>query len=451
MLQKKSLKLILFFIFGTILLIPGFYRDQWNVVTIDYHNWQLGFDRTVIARLVQSRQDGILSAGALLGLGDVKKWKFDAETSSHQVEVYEKGEKFHSYLAYKSSPGLQGILFSIFDRITNFRPEVNITLFRGFVVALSATIMSFFAVLLAIEFGWLAAILVLLFIVFSEWMTLPAGSVYWNLWAFYLPFVAASFFLAKASHDKGYRSSKIHIIILITALIKILFNGFEAITSAFVMISVPFVYFAVRDQWGWKTFLANMVKLGVVLTLAVLVGLIILSIQIAAHDNNLSEPVTYIAETFQRRAIGNPEYYPEYAASMQVSVFAVIWNYLKIHALTIHVLQKSWQIMYWHLVVLFAVFSAFFFLKNRLSWGSKQANTGRALLIATWYSISAPLSWLIIFKPTSIIHDAIFPIIWQMPFTLLGFALCGFVLSDSLPLAERMLKKGANNVASRSA
>lgn len=439
--RRDYRRLVLFFIGCIIILIPGFYNNQWNVVAYNnYQSWQDTFDRTIAARLVKSRQDGLRSAGGLLGLGDVKKWKFNVETTTHQYEIYEQGKNFNSYLVYKSFPGFQGFVFGIFDRLTNIPPKVNLIIFRATVVFISAAVIAFFAIWLAIEFGWLAALFMLIFVVFSEWMTLPAGSTYWNLWAFYLPFVTIIFLLAEAARKNKYQENRIHFAVFSTALIKILFNGFEAVTSAFIMITVPIVYFAIRDNWKWNTFVFRMAKLGVVLTVVVFTGLVILGIQIAVHDNGFSASYTYILDTLNRRAIGNPKSYPDYADGMQASVLFVVWRYLNIPAISVHLFQRLWQITFLHLNILFAIASAIFFLKNRTGMEVTTFKNGQALIATTWYSIIAPLSWLIIFKPTSYTHDAIFPIVWQMPFTLLGFAVCGYVLQNLFKLHLTLLE-----------
>jgi hypothetical protein len=53
-----------------------------------------------------------------------------------------------------------------------------------------------------------------------------------------------------------------------------------------------------------------------------------------------------------------------------------------------------------------------------------------ALIAATWFSILAPLSWYIIFKAHSFIHTHLNNILWQMPFVLFGFAVCGLAIKD---------------------
>jgi hypothetical protein len=38
---------------------PSYYQNTWNAVSDeDFHGWRIAFDRSVIARLVQSRQAG---------------------------------------------------------------------------------------------------------------------------------------------------------------------------------------------------------------------------------------------------------------------------------------------------------------------------------------------------------------------------------------------------------
>jgi hypothetical protein len=135
-------------------------------------------------------------------------------------------------------------------------------------------------------------------------------------------------------------------------------------------------------------------------------------------------------DTLNRRAIGNPENYPDYADGMRASILFVIWRYLNIPAISVHIFHHLWQITFLHLNILFAIASAIFLFKNRTTMEVTTLKNGQALIATTWYSIIAPLSWLIIFKPTSYTHDAIFPIVWQMPFTLLGFAVCGYVLQN---------------------
>ncbi|HLA06961.1 MAG TPA: hypothetical protein VJ022_05920 [Anaerolineales bacterium] len=431
--QKKQFTFLIFFITGTLFLFPGFHGDQWNRVTLnDYQGWQTTSERVVVARLAKSQQDGPFSAGGLLGLLDSDTgWIFGKEIADHQYEVYETGQEIKSYLVYKSHPGFQGIVFSLFDRVTSFTPTLNLQIFRASVALGSSAILALLASAIAIEFGWLAGIFFLFFPVLSEWMILPAGSLYWNLWAFYLPFTSGIFFLANGAKKNSYPAIGIYSVIFLTTLIKILFTGFELITTALVMATVPFIYFAVRDRWNWNIFITRMLKLGLVLTLATITGLGILAIQIAANDGNFYSSYEYISDTLNRRATGNPEdYRGVYAESLEASAVDVVAKYLSIQAFEIPLGSRTLQVVYAQLILMFALLTGIYSFRRRFDMLSPSTRQGVALAGATWYSLAAPLSWYIIFKPTSYIHTFLFPMAWQMPFVLLGFALCGFVIQE---------------------
>lgn len=427
--QKNFRTFVFFLLAGTIFLFPSFNGDGWGMVReYNYRGWQTTSERVVVARLAKSQQDGLFSAGGLLGLLDSEEgWVFGAEIANRQYEVYETGQPIQSYLVYKSHPGFQGIVFGLFDRLTNYSASTNLNIFRGSVALASSVAIALIAAWIAVEFGWLAAVLTLLFSAISQWMILPAGSLYWNLWAFFLPFVCGMFLLENASKKNQYPAFKIYFVIFITAWVKILFTGFEIITTALAMATVPFVYFAIRDKWKLKIFLQRATMLGTSLALATIAGLGTLILQIAAADGSLKSGLYYVRDTFIRRATGNPdEFRGEYAESLKASHMEVIGKYLNTQAFSV----GNISFVYWQLIVVFAVFTLLYLFRHRTTLRANSSSTGIALVVTTWYSILAPLSWYIIFKPTSYIHTFLFPMAWQMPFTFLGFALCGFVIQD---------------------
>ncbi len=48
-------------------------------------------------------------------------------------------------------------------------------------------------------------------------------------------------------------------------------------------------------------------------------------------------------------------------------------------------------------------------------------------------SVLAPLSWFVIFKAHSYLHAHLNFIVWQLPFAILGFAMCGAILQSVRP------------------
>src|SRR5215207_4145144 len=168
---RLSLESILILLLALLLFTPGFYHNQWMAAGRKwFYDWQKNSDHMVIARLVESRQSGVFSYGALLGFGNIATGEDDAQNSGTELQAYLEGEKFQSYLAYTSVPGLQGIFFSVFEQLTNFSPGLNLKIFRGATSLLSAFVLGLFVYWTTKELGRTAGLLTLIFITFSEWI-----------------------------------------------------------------------------------------------------------------------------------------------------------------------------------------------------------------------------------------------------------------------------------------
>jgi hypothetical protein len=108
-------------------------------------------------------------------------------------------------------------------------------------------------------------------------------------------------------------------------------------------------------------------------------------------------------------------------------------------------IQAHLEIGFYQLFILFAFFSLLFLLISFWRRNADLYPKTLALLYTTWFSILPPLSWLIIFKAHAYIHGQLDYIIWQMPFVLFGFALCGmtirYIFSRSRPNNANLLSK----------
>ena len=431
--MKRDLLLFLVLtIIGALLVLPNFLHNKWMAVEPTYYEeWQTRYDRLVIARLVKTRQDGFLSAGGLLGIGDVDYWSSLSSTHRHQYETYLEGGKFESYFVYRSNPGFQGILYGIPDRLMNIDSEQKILIFRAFTALASALVMGLIFSAFVFEFGFLAGILTLLFSAFSIWIVLPAGSIFWNLWASYMPFLAGMYLLANSTQKGGYNARRIYVLLFAATLLKILLSGFDMITASLIMTTVPFVFFSINEEWGWKTFIDRFIRIGLVISGATFTGLVILSAQIIANDGSFTSAINYVESRFGHHAAGNSNFYfDENIEATKISAFEVTEKYLVMPAINVRLPGPDTQILYWQLVVLFALATVVYFVFRKRQEGYPRKAI--ALIVATWYSLLAPLSWYILFRPHSIIHTHVNTMGWQMPFTLLGFALCGYVVTELL-------------------
>ncbi|HXQ35913.1 MAG TPA: hypothetical protein VN843_17995 [Anaerolineales bacterium] len=428
--KNRPLLFILVAILGTAFLLPNFYRNKWGVVeAVRYEDWQTRYDRLVIARLVKTRQDGFLSASGLLGLGDVQEWSYLNRTNKRQFNAYLNGDNFKTYFVYKSNPGFQGVLYGIFDQLPFATQSMKLKLFRGFTALVSALVFGIIVLVSIREFGWLSGVLILLFAAFSAWTILPAGSIFYNYWSFYLPPLLTTYLLAEAENKSKFESKKIYSVIFITVLMKIVLSGFDFVTTVLVMTTVPFIFFSIYNKWSWKLLFERLIKTGLILLAATLTGLLILSLQIVTYAGDLESAGSHIFDRLAIYTIENPAIFEEVDASAEASTLAVTAKYFIIPALAIHFQRTTVQILYWHLVLVFLLLTMIFFLKHRFT-DQVFPNRGIALVGATWYSLLAPLSWFVIFKKHSFIHTHVNPIVWQMPFTILGLALCGFVIME---------------------
>jgi hypothetical protein len=209
-------------------------------------------------------------------------------------------------------------------------------------------------------------------------------------------------------------------------------SGFDFVTTVLVMTTVPLVFFGIYHQWSWRLLLDRLIKTGLVLLAATLTGLVILLLQVATYAG-VADASSHILDRLAIYTVDSPTVFGQADTSPEAkaSTLSVVAGYFVIPAVELRFQSINIQILYWHLVAFFLVFSVVFLLQNRLA-NQVPIRKGVALIAATWYSILAPLSWFVIFKKHSYIHTHVNPMVWQMPFTLLGLVLCGFVMSEFL-------------------
>jgi len=428
--SNKTLVFVILLLCSTAFLLPNFYSNKWSAVEDAYYEgWQIRYDRLVIARLVKTRQDGFFSAGGLLGLGNTTAWSYRSTVNNHQFDTYVDNGIFESYLIYKSNPGFQGVLYGMIDKLLNMPGEVKIRIFRGITATASALTFGSIFILITMEFGFLAGLFMLVFSAFSIWTVLPAGNIFWNIWVFYLP-TFASIYLFSKHQQRGERANKwLYVLLCLTVTGKILLSGFDLMTTVLIMATVPILYFAIRDKWGWKDFFNRIFATGTALTIGTTIGLLIMGMQIASVEEQASGSYTYIISRVGKHLAGNTEYYADSnIEATKVGIVELLTKYMQVPAFNIRLPGPDVQILYWQVIFVFAFITLLIFIANR-----KQYTFSRkviSLISATWYSIFAPLSWILIFRPHSIIHPHVNSMGWQMPFTLLGFALCGYVITD---------------------
>lgn len=448
--MKNLFPRFLFMIISIILFSLGFYGNQWRAVEMEdlQHRRDVN-ELLVFGRLVESRNNGIFSHGGLLGIGDVSEWNLEQHVIDNQTRKYLKGTGFTSFWLYKSQPGLQGIVYSAIDRLTDFAPSTNIVIFRSLISLALALILSGICYWSLLEFGWTAAISVAGFILMSKYLALLGGNLFWSLWSYYFPFLVLSLLLRRVGGKDEYTSTKRFVaVVYFLSMIKILFGGFDFITPGLLMLTVPLVYYAVLNAWKWNAFLRGLINMGMGFAGAILTGLILLGSQIRVDAGSYEAALSHIVYSLEKRTYGLDATNNEVSSSFLAEVHRtmdVVWMYLNSYAFS---LSNRFSInsafirdlidgRYLFLVVLFTLFAVLFIVKFSVSKNLNGYWRGRALIIATGYSVIAPLSWMVIFRDHAGTHTTLDSIIWQMPFTLYGFALVGYVVATLIKYPQK--------------
>ncbi len=450
---SELVKIVSICALSTFLLFSGFFSNYWQVAPPRwFHPFNRDLESHIIGRMVKSRQDGIFSDGGLTGFGSLNPIPviFSDRPFNNQYRAYINGIKFGTYTTYKSQIGGQGMLFSLLDSVILLPPKTKLKLFRMFTSLLSALALTLIVLWFYLEFGLFIAISVLASTILSQWLVFFGRNLWWGLWAFYLPMVAVMYFLINDRTHTRRHTITFGIIVFFSVFVKCLVNGYEYITTTLVMMMTPFIYYSILDRLNIRKYLNGILVAISCSSLAILLSFIILLVQIASVTGSIQNGVDHIVSSLERRTHGDPNDYPAHADSLKASTTHVVVKYLKgayfdvnnyVYTSNRIVSTKLFMVRYWYLIVFFLVMSVFVFFRRTEYVSAKERQSSIALILGTWFSILAPLSWFVIFKAHSFTHTHMNFIVWQMPFTLFGFAVSGLaariIFSDLLRLTRR--------------
>lgn len=433
------------------LLFFGFFSNTWRVAD---QNWfathQKDTEAHVMGRMVKSRQDGIFSAGGLNGWGTAKstdaEWIPSTELGP-QYTAYLYKLSFEKFSTYNSQPAGQGMIFSLLDRLIPLSPQIKLWSFYVLTALLSAIALTTIIGWFYEEFGGWVAIFVIGSAVLSQWLTVFGKNLWWSLWAFYLPMIVVMYYLKRQRAPADRQFIRFGILICIAVSIKCFINGYEYITTTLVMMLVPFVYYVILDKWRGRQCVKWTLAAGLGSGVAIFLSFIMLCFQIGAAKDGFMDGVAHIVWSFGKRTYASPEDYPPvYAASLEAGTIGVVVTYMNgiffdlnnyLPDTNTFVPNALLKVRYVYLIVLFILMSVLLFFRSNEQTMTERRQHYIALILTTWFSILAPLSWFVIFKAHSYIHTHMSFLLWQMPFTFFGFAVLGSALITSLKSKRR--------------
>ena len=406
----------------------------------------LTFDRwsesTVLGRLAKSRRDGLLSSGGFVGrfYGNSPDLPagVDARRFEHayQYKIYldeSMDSNSDNFYPYKSHFGGQALVLSVLDRVIGGDNSFKLAFYYHFMSAMSAIMISLIIFWFAKESGLFTGWLLIISYCLFCYPTLFAKSLWWALWAFYIPFV---FFLYMLRREelvlKQFSNANLFAIGFFAMMIKMFFNGFEFICTVGFMTLVPLVYYALKNRWNYRLFLIRAVSSIFGISVAVLTSCLLLCMQFTLVDEKFGDGVAHLHDCFLRRTgIGNTVTATEVELEQrgQTNLSSILKYYVSAPVVVdLNSLGIKPTISTGPLLILFNSVAVLLFFVEVVCKRNTTCHSIKALIVSQWFSIIPPLSWFLLFKQHSFIHKPQDPIVWYMPYMFFGIALCGVSL-----------------------
>ncbi len=435
----------------------SFRFDAFGVVGLD--SWRLN-----AATSEELVFDGILRAGepgaAGAPLGRYVRDGAPLDSRAKWLAAFEAKDRRTEYRSYLSQYGLQGTLWSTI----HYRLGVGF----GGLLAINALLVAL-ALGALVEYvrrmlGTAPALLFAATAILAPWMVAFAQSLYWVMWTWLLPMIAAFAFGRRALVD-GRGLAVLLAALFATALLKLL-CGYEYVTTVLVAASVPVVWYGVRERHPPLRILGRLVAMAVTGTVALAAAMVIhvgsqtgvgkgwddirTLVEKRLHSR---DPVATARQACAEEFFESPDCEATYAASLTASPITVIARYVafddllpwlpkleregapearealrealrsrSIERISAAVSAAGWADVS-RLVTRLIDTAAFALLLLLLSiklWRLRRSRPD--VLVAIAFALAAPLSWFVLAKGHSYIHMLMNYVLWYVPFVPLAVA-----------------------------
>ena len=422
-------------------------------LTDSYPTFDRFAEALVLGRLVKSRKDGIFSSGGFTGyFYDHPRPSVNIPslhyTPAYQYKLYlddsfdDQLQKYGAFPVtldssgeYRSQFGGQAFILGILDKImlgeNSFKLRFYYNL-MSFLTTLAVFLIIFwFYKEFGIVTGWLLVVSFALF----NYPTLYANNLWYVPWAFYIPFLVILYPLHKEDVSGLKLSSKLIFILSFCGMfIKIFFNGFEYILPTMIMAVTPIFYYCIKNKWKFTRLISYLGAAGAGITLSFMISFMVLSFQFVLAGDSFSDGLLHIYNTFLKRTYGGGAYTDRFLeVSHQVPLYLVVkWSALNPPAFDFRNMGINFMMRIRDFLILFFGTSIVWVLLSRMMKIKGNLRKIDALNYTLWLSILAPLSWLVVFKGHSYIHQQHDPIVWFMPFMFYGIGLLGSTVAQYL-------------------
>lgn len=445
--KTQTIRSLVFLFAGTLLLTISYAFNLFSITDSNYKFFDRGDESNIIGRLLVSRTEGIASEGFLTGNYYDYKYKLQEgetvplssltpkeqrsynEQSSQNYDDFINDRTLYdgTFAPYKTQPGGQAFMYVVLDHLLPISGKYKLILFRMITILLSALLLTLFAKWTSSNYGFFVGLAVFALIFISPWFFRFAYSLWWTLWSYYIPFIFLLFYLDKKRRDANPKLDlKFYGLLCLAIFIKFFFTGPEFLTTTLVMAICPIIYHLYVTRETFKSSIIYLSKSSIACILGVLLGMLLLVVQIKMLTGSWLSGFEHIIDSFVKRSA--------YGESSDFKVLDIVLMYFKGEALYYEGIHFP-SISFGFLFLLISCASG-----GILYMSPKQADHGiqiksRALVLTTFISVLAPLSWVVIFSEHAFTHSHIDYIVWYMPYLLYGYCIIALFCQQSISFA----------------
>ena len=302
---------------------------RWNIVGSAWPDFfayfQQDSEALAVGRLALSDEEGPWAHTGFMGLvlpASEREHKY-----AWQYRAFTEQLPYQGYEGYYSQPALHTLIYYGISKLLGTQGEATLSLLYLCNSLFSALLLTLFLVWVQTLWGTGVGAGVGIGILFSQWITVFGRNLYWVFGAFYIPLVVSLWLLEK-SKNRQLSNRKIIVVLGLAMGVKCLCNGFEFISSVLVMAMIPFIFYAIDQDWGWKRFIRRFLAGASGALAGVISVMALLSVQLSFEKGSLAKGWEFIFHSLQKRTFGSgTSFDSQIAQSLQSDVWTVFMQY----------------------------------------------------------------------------------------------------------------------------
>lgn len=359
--------------------------------------------------------------------------------------AYETGNvtfEKRDYEAYTSNVVIQRFFFRLLDHVLPCSNTTKIALYRFLNCLLLAFMISVIPYWIMKKTGSFKTGMVMLvpFVLFAPNLIMYGKNLYWCAWTLLMPTVVMML-LTESNYfaRSNYKLLLLSAAACLTVFVKCLFY-FEFITSVMISMMIPVIYYLLNLDGGKETVKKKLTWFFTISAFAVVGFLLVILIKNAlvshyyAHTPGVNNADGILVENLKNRLFGNPQADdPGIAESAKASLLYVLGIMAKKPFVSI---KNIFSLTHMGLILLTAAASVAVVFLDRMTNG-KVSNKIRYWLICCWISMAAPLSWFILAKPHTYIHNEHCSFTWFLLFDFMALSVIALPFGQIISLIRQ--------------